>query len=118
MIDLAKELQVHNSTVSRSVNGKYVSSPHGMMALRDFFIQPSRSSFLDSPSVEKIKSSIKTWVKEEDSLNPLSDEELKERVEKTFKAHLTRRRIAQYRLELHIPKARLRKLSFLYVSQA
>ena len=117
MTDLAEELNVNVSTVSRAVNNKYASTLHGMIALRDFFLVASPSYNIDSPSVKKIKTSLKKWIKEEDPLDPLSDDDLKGRLEKTFKVYLTRRRIGQYRLELNIPQKRLRKLNFLYSSQ-
>ena len=116
MTDLAEELNIHVSTVSRTVSNKYAHTPHGMMALRDFFIKATRSSFINSPSIKKIKESIKKWIEEEDSQKPLSDEDLRVRVEKTFKVNLTRRRMSQYRLSLNIPKSRIRKLNFLYSS--
>ena len=118
MIDLAEELKVHISTVSRTVSNKYAYTPHGMMALRDFFIQAAHSSFIDSPSTKKIKASIKKWVEEENPREPLTDEELKTRVEASFKLYLTRRRIAQYRSEICIPQGRIRRLNFLYASKS
>ena len=116
MTDLAEDLCIHVSTVSRAVNNKYAQTPHGMIALRDFFIKAISSSFINSPSVRKIKESLKKWIEEEDSQDPLYDEDLKARVKKTFKVNLTRRRISQYRLSLNIPKRSIRRLNFLYSS--
>ena len=118
MMDLARELNVHTSTVSRAVSNKYAHTPHGAIALRDFFIKGPQSSLIDSPSIKKIKLSIQTWIEEENPEEPLSDEDLKNRVEKSFKVDLSRRRIAQYRSALNIPQKRIRKLSFLYDSEA
>jgi len=116
MIDLAEELKIHSSTVSRTVNNKYAHTPQGTIALRDFFVKAIRSPFVGSPSIIKITESIKKWIEEEDPKNPLSDETLKVRLEKTFKLNLTRRRVSQYRISLNFPKSRIRKLNFLYSS--
>ena len=115
MIDLAQELGVHVSTVSRATNNKYVSTPQGIIALKDFFVQAIRSPVV-SVSITKINTSIKKWVKEENPLKPLSDESLKKKIQQIFKVDLTRRRVTQYRVSLNIPQARLRKLGFLYTS--
>ena len=117
MTDLAKELDVHISTLSRTINNKYAHTPHGILALKDFFSRETQGSPVNSLSVQKIKLRLKKWVEEEDPQSPLCDEALKTRIEKTFNVSISRRRVAQYRVQLNIPQKRLRRLSFLYESQ-
>ena len=115
MTDFAERLGIHISTVSRAVSGKYAHTPHGIVALKDFFIKGSTKSFFTgSPSIHQLKKSIKKWVEEEDQSQPLSDEQLKQRIEASFKISISRRMVSNHRISLNIPQKRLRKLSFLY----
>ena len=115
MTDFAEQLGIHVSTVSRAVNNKYAHTPHGIVALKDFFIRGStKPIFTGPPSIYQLKKSIKKWVEEEDQRQPLSDGQLKQRIEASFKISISRRMVSNYRISLNIPQRRLRKLSFLY----
>ncbi|MDE0091913.1 MAG: RNA polymerase factor sigma-54 [Oligoflexia bacterium] len=114
MMDLAEKMSVHVSTISRTVSNKYVHTPHGLMALKTFFVKGAWTLSGERVSVEAIKRHIKKWVLEENPERPLSDEQIKSRISECFQVAVTRRRVAQYRLEMSLPSARLRKLQFLH----
>ena len=116
MLDVAEELKVHISTVSRAVNNKYVHTPQGIIPLKEFFDRGISTAFVESASVMQIKAKLKKWLKEEDPSQPLSDEMLRIRLSEDLKVNLTRRRVAQYRMSLNIPASKMRKLDFLYSS--
>ena len=117
MTDLAKELDIHISTLSRTISNKYAHTPHGILALRDFFTRESlNQSDVNPLSIKRIKHSLKKWIIEENPEFPLCDEALKVRIEKTFNVSVSRRRVAQYRVQLNIPQKKLRRLRFLYES--
>ena len=107
-------MSVHVSTVSRTVNNKYVHTPHGLMALRSFFVKGTCTLSGGKVSVSSIKNQIKKWISEESPEGPLSDEQIKERVSKRFQVDISRRRVAQHRQEMNIASFRIRKLQYLH----
>ena len=114
MADMAEKMSVHVSTVSRTVNNKYAHTPHGLIALRSFFVKGTWTLSGGRVSVSAIKNQIKKWVSEEQPETPLSDEQIKERVSKHFQVAISRRRIAQHRQEMNIASFRIRKLQYLH----
>ena len=104
--DVAEELEVHESTVSRTVRDKYIECPQGILPMSSFF---SRSAG-QNPTIgrETIKSAIRQLIDEEDSAHPSSDERL---VSLLAARHITisRRAVAKYRAELGILPAFARK---------
>lgn len=113
MQDLADEMAVHVSTISRAVSNKYAHTPQGLVALKCFFqkgLMTEKGSFI---SIARIKESIKKWIEEEEPNNPLSDGQIRDKVYKEFNTYLLRRSISQYRSALDIPPLRVRKLNFL-----
>lgn len=113
MSDLAEKMSLHVSTISRTVNNKYAHTPHGLIALKKFFVRGACSLSGQKVSIEIIKDSIKKWISEENPEKPLSDEQLKDRILSFFKVQLGRRRVAQYRQEMKIASIQLRKRIFL-----
>ncbi|OVE75245.1 RNA polymerase sigma-54 factor [bacterium E08(2017)] len=109
MADLASTVGVHETTVSRAVNNKYMQTPIGLFEMKYFFTTGIQTSDGNEISNESVKDIIAGLVAEEDPVKPLSDqaimEELKERGIK-----IARRTIAKYRLLLHIPPSHLRKI--------
>jgi RNA polymerase sigma-54 factor len=105
---IADEVGIHESTVSRSVNGKYLQSPRGVFEIKYFF-----TSGVSSDSGEGIASgSIKTFIREnidaEDPLAPLSDQAIAEMLaEKGIE--ISRRTVAKYRDEIHVPASSRRR---------
>ena len=113
MTTLAEKMEMSVSTISRTVNNKYVHTPHGLLPLRSFFLTSAGGSFIESSfSVWQIKKALQKWISVEKK--PFSDEELRKKVEKHFGLSLSRRRIHQLRASLNIPSARIRRLKFLY----
>ncbi|MCH7613844.1 MAG: RNA polymerase factor sigma-54 [Candidatus Marinimicrobia bacterium] len=106
--DIADELDLDISTISRSTRGKYVDTPYGIYELKSFFTEGLITSSGEEISTMQIKQLLKDVLDNEDKHYPLTDEQLKELLnEKGFP--LARRTVAKYREQLHVPVARLRK---------
>lgn len=106
MGELAAELGMHQSTVSRAINGKWAQTPWGMVALRSFF----QSGLASSPEVsrEHARSALRELVALEDPRTPLSDDVLTERLRRRG-FDVARRTVAKYREELGIKSSYLRR---------
>ena len=113
MQDLADEMAVHVSTISRTVNNKYAYTPQGIVALKHFFQKGLMTERGDFISISRIKEAIKQWINEEEPGNPLSDGDIRDKIYEVFHIYLLRRSISQYRSSMNIPPIRVRKLSFL-----
>ena len=107
---IARELSVNESTISRVVKHKYVETPYGIYALKDFF---SSTAGIDTRneniSRQQIKSFICRMVENEDKKHPLSDQELVNLL-KEEGLIISRRIVAKYRFELGILNSRLRRM--------
>lgn len=105
--DIAQQLKIHESTVSRAVNGKYLETPFGTYELRSFFnSQTNRAGELIE--VDKIKKRIQQLVNDEDKKKPLSDQKIVTKLkEEGF--NISRRTVAKYREELNILSSTKRK---------
>ncbi|MDH4232331.1 MAG: RNA polymerase factor sigma-54 [Nitrospirota bacterium] len=99
--DIATELSLHESTISRVTSNKYLACPHGIYSFKYFFSNaiPSDSGELSSTSVKEM---IRKIICEEDSSNPLSDMRIVD-IFKSKNITIARRTIAKYREELKIP---------------
>ena len=104
-------LRMHESTVSRVVNNKYMHTPQGVFEMRYFFHSGIHSSYGESISSVVIKQRIKKIIKGEDSKKPLSDSSIVG-VLKGEGLALARRTIAKYREELKIPTSSQRKVVY------
>lgn len=105
--DVADDIEVHESTVSRTVNGKYVQTPRGTFELKYFFSSGLGSSNGDMSSTS-IKSIIKNIIEKENAKKPLSDQAIADILnEKNI--DISRRTVAKYRDELNIPSSSGRK---------
>ena len=107
--DVAEKIEMHESTVSRISNGKYMHTPLGIFELKYFFSQAAGSYIGDEQtSVLSIKHKLKKWIEEETPDHILSDEELSELFAKEGKK-VARRTIAKYREALGIGSSAQRK---------
>ena len=108
--DIAEKLGVHESTISRITTNKYVETSWGIFELKWFFSSGVKSSEGGKESSKKIHDIIKQLIKEEDTENPLSDQDIVEKVaEKGIE--IARRTVAKYRKILKIlPSNRRRRL--------
>jgi RNA polymerase sigma-54 factor len=105
---IADEIGMDVSTISRTVRGKYVETDYGVYELKYFFSEKIETSSGEEVSNKQIKSKIKEIILSEDPANPLTDDELVERL-KYFGYNMARRTVAKYREQMSIPVARLRK---------
>jgi RNA polymerase sigma-54 factor len=105
---IADEVGIHESTVSRSVNGKYLQSPRGVFEIKYFFTSGVSSSGGEGIASGSIKTFIREIVDAEDPLSPLSDQTIAERLfEKGIE--ISRRTVAKYRDEINLPSSSRRK---------
>lgn len=99
--EIAEEVGIHESTVSRSINGKYLQSPRGMYEIKYFFSAGVSGSGGEGISSNSIKEFIKEIVDNEDPKSPYSDQDMVEML-KEKGINISRRTVAKYRDELHI----------------
>ena len=106
--DIADEIEMDVSTVSRVANSKYVNTPYGTKLIKEFFSESMTNDQGEEVSTREIKSILETIISEEDKKKPLTDEKLALLLkEKGYP--IARRTIAKYREQLDLPVARLRK---------
>jgi len=106
--DIAEELGIHESTVSRSVSGKYLQCPRGVYEIKYFFSAGVSDQVGEGVSSNSIKEFIKEIVEGEDKHRPYSDQTMVEILEdKGF--NISRRTVAKYRDELGILSSSKRK---------
>ncbi|MBC1492664.1 RNA polymerase factor sigma-54 [Listeria booriae] len=111
--EIAEEIDVHESTVSRAVNGKYMETAHGVYELKYFFSssltkKATEESDAGDVSSQSIKNLIQQFVSNENKLKPLSDQKIVEMLDEQD-IQVSRRAIAKYRGELNIPSSSKRK---------
>lgn len=105
---VADQLGIHVATVSRAVADKYLQTPRGILPLRMFFSGGTATDAGDAMSWTAVQAKLKEIIDAEDKSNPLSDDELVDKL-KTQGIEIARRTVAKYRKELHIMPARQRK---------
>jgi RNA polymerase sigma-54 factor len=106
--DVASDIGMHESTVSRVVANKYMHTPRGVLELRFFFHSGITSAMGEAVSSVTIKQRIRKMIEEEDASRPLSDSRIAGILDKEG-LPLARRTVAKYREELRIPPSNLRK---------
>jgi len=106
--DVAEDTGMHLSTVSRVVNRKYAHTPQGVIELRRFFTEGMMNEEGEEVSTRIIKLKIKKLIEEEDSHNPITDDQVVKILAKEG-IKLSRRTVAKYRDQMQIPGSRERK---------
>lgn len=106
--DIADEIEMDVSTVSRVANSKYVDTPYGTKLIKEFFSESMKNDQGEDVSTREIKKILETVVEEENKRKPLTDEALS-KILKEKGYPIARRTVAKYREQLDIPVARLRK---------
>ena len=106
--DIADELELDVSTVSRSTRGKYVDTTYGIFELKSFFTEGMVTSSGEEISTMQIKRLLKELLDEEDKRRPYTDDKLKKLLNERGYP-VARRTVAKYREQFHVPVARLRK---------
>ena len=106
--DIADEIEMDVSTVSRVANSKYVDTPYGTKLIKEFFSESMKNDQGEDVSTREIKKILETVIEEEDKRKPLTDETLAS-ILKEKGYPIARRTVAKYREQLDISVARLRK---------
>ena len=110
--DIADDIGMHESTVSRITTNKYVATPHGTFELKFFFNSALGLDDGSQVGSESVKALIKKFIAEEDSRNPLSDERIGEMLKEHLKVNIARRTVAKYRTAMDIASSSRRKEHF------
>ena len=107
--EIAQELQVNESTISRVVRIKYADTPFGVMCLKDFFTSKAgKDDNYNSISRHNVEQKITIMIDSEDKTNPLSDQDIAEKLAEMH-IHVSRRVVAKYRKSKGILNSRLRR---------
>jgi RNA polymerase sigma-54 factor len=107
--DIADEIGMDISTVSRVANSKYVDTPYGTKLIKEFFSEAMKNDQGEDVSTREIKTILAATIEEEDKRRPLTDDKLAQ-ILKDKGYPIARRTIAKYREQLDLPVARLRKV--------
>ena len=106
--DIADEIDMDVSTVSRVANSKYVDTPYGTILIKNFFSESMKNDQGEDVSTREIKKILEMTIEDENKRKPLTDDKLAKMLkEKGYP--IARRTVAKYREQLDIPVARLRK---------
>lgn len=111
MTDVAQELDLHESTISRTIREKYLQCAHGVFPLRYFFVNSAVTApeEVQAASATAAKILLQTVIAQEDKAHPLSDQKIAEQMEK-LGCPISRRTVSKYREELNIPSTFGRKI--------
>ncbi len=109
MKEVASELDIHESTVSRAVKEKYVQTPIGTFSLKSFFTSTIQTVSNENASSTQVKNEIASLVEKENKQHPLSDQEIVEVLKTSQGIVVSRRTVAKYRDQLGIPSSSKRK---------
>ena len=107
--EVAEEIGVHPSTVSRAVSNKYAHTPQGVFELRYFFSESVNGPEGSGTSLLILKRRVKKLIDEEDSTRPLTDEQIT-RILQSQGIQVTRRTVAKYREDMRIPSTHQRRV--------
>lgn len=106
--EVAESLGIHESTVSRAVNGKFLATDFGVFELKTFFSHKLIAADGEASSTDSVKKALKEIINQENKQKPLSDQKIVDALaEKGIT--LSRRTVAKYREQLHIPGSSKRK---------
>jgi len=108
MMQIAEAVGVHETTVSRAISGKYMSTPQGVFEMKYFFTPGYQTAEGAAMSNTSVKDAIADLVKNENAKKPLSDKEIVEVLSERG-IPIARRTVAKYRIELNILPSNMRK---------
>ena len=106
--EVAEEIGVHPSTVSRAVANKYAHTPQGVLELRSFFSEGSNGPEGADTPLLVLKRKVRKFIEDEDPRKPLTDDHLAEMLQ-TNGIQITRRTVAKYREDMNIPSTHQRR---------
>lgn len=107
--EVAEEIGVHPSTVSRAVASKYAHTPQGVFELRYFFSEAVQGPSGSATPLLLLKRRVKKMIEDEDATHPLTDEQITERLQGEG-IQVTRRTVAKYREDMKIPSTHQRRV--------
>ncbi|HEX4278344.1 MAG TPA: RNA polymerase factor sigma-54 [Bryobacteraceae bacterium] len=107
--DVAEEVGVHPSTVSRAVANKYAHTPHGVYELRYFFSEAVQGPSGGETPLLLLKRRVKKMIEEEDARRPMTDDHITARLQSEG-IDVTRRTVAKYREDMKIPSTHQRRV--------
>lgn len=110
--DVALDINMHESTVSRITTNKYMSTPYGIHELKFFFNSALGMDDGSEAGSESVKAEIKKLISEEDPKRPLSDELIAQLLKKSLGVNIARRTVAKYRMALNVESSSKRKAVF------
>jgi RNA polymerase sigma-54 factor len=105
---IADDVGIHESTVSRSISGKYMQTPRGLFEIKYFFTSGVSDGSVEGMASGSIKALIREIVTVEDASSPLSDQTIAEQL-RAKGIDISRRTIAKYRDEMGIPASSKRR---------
>jgi RNA polymerase sigma-54 factor len=106
--EVAEEIGVHPSTVSRAVANKYAHTPQGVFELRYFFSEAVQGPSGSATPLLIVKRRVKKMIEDEDAAHPLTDEQITARLQAEG-IQVTRRTVAKYREDMKIPSTHQRR---------
>ena len=106
--DIATEINMDISTISRVINSKYVDTLFGVFSLKHFFSESMTKNDGENISAKEIKHIIKEIINNENQSKPINDQKITEKL-KLKGYNIARRTVAKYREQMNFPVARLRK---------
>lgn len=109
MADIAKEVKLHETTVSRSVANKYMQTPQGLFEMKYFFTPGLKTKEGEVISNKTVQDMIQALVAREDTSRPYTDQDIQKQL-KAQGVQVARRTVAKYRVALKIPPSHLRKI--------
>jgi len=109
--EIAEDLDIHESTVSRATAGKYMITPRGLYEFRHFFSRELGTEGAGSCSASAVRALIQELIEAEDPAHPLSDVDLTQRLARHGILE-ARRTVTKYRGQLKIPSVELRKVHY------
>lgn len=108
--EIADQIDVHESTVSRITTNKYVQTAFGTFELKELFSSKLSTANGQSVSQVKVKSLLSDYIKSENKAKPFSDQKIAEYFNAALGIEISRRTIAKYREDMSIPSSARRKI--------
>ncbi|MBP3037928.1 RNA polymerase factor sigma-54 [Bacillaceae bacterium Marseille-Q3522] len=109
MKEIADELGIHESTVSRAVREKYAQTPYGTFELKSFFSSTIKTTSSEDASSQQVKKKMAELIVKENKKKPLSDQQISAALEKAAGIVVSRRTVAKYREQLGIASSSKRR---------
>jgi RNA polymerase sigma-54 factor len=107
--EVADDISMHESTISRVTTNKYVQTPQGLFGLKYFFHRGVPSTVGEVVSSRRVRDLVRRYLTEEDSSKPLSDQKIVEILARVHGVEIARRTVAKYRGQLKIPSSNQRR---------